>query len=245
MKVHIDSVVDAAKFNLGLRDTTEADADLERLINQAAQGIDSTESYVVNCATLDVDCAKAKLPDDCIDVLCIRPDTGGGCSGCCNTSFDPETEPNPGLAHCNCSTWWVTNRGVLTEFCNQGLSCTYGGNIFAVQNGYLVFMDTITFTEVEVHYQGYNVDDNGLMVLNEEWERGLSSYASWKYASAGQNYRNYDRGQIADWRRDWTAQVNKIRGKAAQRDFRQNKPKFASVARAILISPYNNFNNNL
>ena len=235
MKVCIDSVIDATKFRLGLRDTSMADADLERLINQAALHLDANETYVIVCDTIDVECQKAKLPDGFIELICLKID--GECNGTCGCeiNFNPETDQNPSSLGCSCSPYYSIDRNVLTQFCDWGYNCGTNANVFDIQNGYIVFSSTFTATSVKIWYRSYNMDENGLMVLDEYWERGLSAYAAYQYAMSGMNYKMYP--QAAQWQREWTAQVNKIRGKSAQRDHRQHKGLFASIARAILVSP--------
>lgn len=244
MKVCIDSVIDATKFRLGLRDTSLADADLERLINEGAMHLDANETYIVSCETLDVDCHKAKLPEGFLELICIKPE-GDSCSGSCgcNYNFNPVTDQNPTNIVCNCSTYYTIDRNVLTEFCGQGYNCGSGMNVFDVQNGYLVFSSSFTATSVKIWFRSYNMDENGLMVLDEYWQRGLSAYAAYQYAMSGMNAKMYPQAQM--WYREWVAQLNKIRGKSAQRDHRQHKGIFAAIARAILINPASVLNHNI
>jgi len=249
MKVCIDSVIDTAKFNLGLRDSTYADADLERLINQAALGIDAVETYIIVCETLEVDCHKAKLPDGFLELICLNPltDSDSNCCNSCITDYDPETDETPVSISCNCFQYYFASRSVLTVACGMGFGSSCGSmpNVYDIQNGYLVFPTNFTPTEVKVWYRSYNMDENGLMFLDETWERGLAAYASWKYASAGMNIRAYLPQQVVGWQKEWTAQVNKIRGKSFQLDHRQHKDKFGLIARAILLNPATILNNNI
>lgn len=244
MKVCIDSVIDSAKFRLGLRDTSMADLDLERLINEGAMHIDAKETYVISCETLEVDCHRAKLPDGFLELICIKPE-GDGCNGSCgcNINFDPVTDQNPSSIVCSCSNYYSIDRNVLTEFCGMGYDCGSGLNVFDIQNGYLVFSSSFSATSVKIWFRGYNMDENGLMVLDEYWQRGLSAYAAYQYAMSGQNFKLYPQAQM--WQREWTAQLNKIRGKSAQRDHRQHKGLFSAIARAILINPTSVLNLNI
>jgi hypothetical protein len=244
MKVCIDSVIDSAKFRLGLRDTSMADLDLERLINEGAMHLDAIETYVISCETLEVECSKAKLPDGFLELICIQPE-GDGCNGSCgcNYNFNPVTDQNPTDIICNCTNYYAIDRNVLTEFCGMGYNCGGNSNVFDIQNGYLVFSSNFTPTSVKIWFRSYNMDENGLMVLDEYWQRGLSAYAAYQYAMSGQNFKLYP--QAAQWQREWTAQLNKIRGKSAQRDHRQHKGLFSAIARAILINPVSVLNHNL
>lgn len=246
MKVSIDSVINDAKFKLGLRNTTMPDLDLERLVNEGALHINAVDSYVILCETLEVECGRACLPEGFVELICMSlPDGGSSCSGCCNINFNPVVDQNPTSIVCACPQYWAISRDVLTAFCGEGGSCSMNGNLFDVQNGYLVFSSAFTGSSVKIWYRSYNMDADGIMVLDESWQRGLSSYAAYNYAMAGQNYRNYSPQQISDWKREWVAQVNKIRGRSAQKDHRQHKGIFSAIARAILINPGTALNRNI
>lgn len=246
MKVSIDSVIDAAKFRLGLRDTTMADADLERLVNEGAMHIDSVDSYAISCVVLDVDCGRALLPEGFVELICMNIYGQSSCSGCCEPiNFNPAVDQNPTSISCTCPQYFVANRNVLTEFCGMGASCGMMSNSYDIQGGYIVFPSNFSASQVQVWYRTYNMDDDGIMILDEYWQRGLSAYAAYMYAMAGQNIKNYMPQQLSMWQQEWTAQVNKIRGKSAQRDHRQHKASFAAIARAILLNPASVLNNNI
>lgn len=248
-RLNIDSVIDVAKFNLGLRDTTLPDADLERLIDEGAHHMQNLSSYVVACETISIDCNKAELPAACgdDDVICFSFPSGSGCSGCCNFSFDPadESNPWPPQTTCGCVQYYIRNRNVLTEFCSQNVSCAGWDYGFDTQNGFLIFPSTITATSVKVWYRGRNIGEDGLMVIDPMSERGLAAYASWKYASAGQNIKNYQPYQVNGWKQEWIAQKNSRIATDFKKDAKANAWLFAAICRAILVNPANSYDQNL
>ncbi len=251
MKISIDSVIDAAKFRLGLRDSTYPDADLERLIDEGARHMNKISNFIISCETLDIDCAKAKLPDNCSEVICFSFPEGSGCSGCCNFSFDPATESNPypPTTNCGCFQYYVRNRNVLTEFCNNGASAC-GWNLgadfgFDTQNGYLIFPSSVTATSVKLWFRGTNIDEFGIMVLGDMDERGLSAYAAYMYASAGQNIKAYQPQQVRDWKQEWIAQKNMRIAQDFSQDAKAHANVFGAICRGILINPWNSLNQNL
>lgn len=231
MQISIESVITRAKRRLGLMDTTLADSELEALIHECARHFDAVNSYVVTCATVDVDCDKAPLPDNCSEVLCIQPVSQTECTDCTGCS-------------CSCGTYYFINRNVLTNFCGLGGRGCYGGNWFDVQGGYIVLPSSSNVTSLKIYYRGLNTDENGIMILDDFQERGLSAYAAYQYATSGQNWRNYSPQQMALWQKESTAQINKIRGKAMQDDHRQHKSIFASIAQALVVNPWNVYNLN-
>lgn len=246
MKISSESVITRTKFRLGLQDSTLYDGYIEKLIYEAARHLDAVSSYIISCETLVVECHRAKLPDNFVEMVCVKmvnPSTG--CT--CNTVYDPATDPSPNGVNngCTCGTYFIADRGVLTEFCGMGYNGTWYGNTFDTQGGNLVLPDTITVDEIQIWYRGLNVDEDGLMILDDFQERGLSAYAAYQFANSGSNYKAYDGTQRRMWLAEANAQINKIRGKAAQEDHRAHINKFAAIARAFLINPAQSLNANL
>lgn len=231
MRISTESVITRTKVRLGLMDTTSQDATLELFIQEGARHIDAVDSYIVSCETIDVDCSRVRLPDQYSEVICFQP-TSPNTTTTCTCSGTTSTTNN----FCTCGMYYFVNRGVLTNFCSLGGRGCWG-NFYDVQNGYLILPEPTTITQVKLWYRGLNVDQDGLMILNDYQERGLSAYAAFEFANSGQNYRNYSPGQIASWSRLWTAQVNRIRGKAAQNDHRQHIHQFTGIARALILWP--------
>lgn len=243
MKIDISSVVTEAKFLLGLEGTTKQDARIESLINQAAIHLNSLNTYVISCETVEVECGKAKLPNSATEVIAIKSTTTSQCSGLCQVVEDENSVDDRFMeCGCVCGNFFVADRNVLTNF--NGNGC-YGGNVFSVQSGYINFPSNTTLTEIQVWYRGYNEDEDGIMVIDELQERGLAAYAAYMFAISGTHFGKYDRMQIMEWKKTWVAQKPFLQGKAQQDDFRQNKGKFAAIARAVLIDPYQVLNNNL
>lgn len=246
MRISTESVITRTKVRLGLMDTTLHDSTIEMLVQEAARHLDAVDSYVITCVDLEIDCHKVKLPDNCTEILCIQlldPDN----TGCVTQPYDPATDISPTTLQA-CSTngmMFIADRNVLTEFCGMGGTGSWFGNVFDTQNGYLVFPSFVSATEVRIWYRGLNTDENGIMIIDDFQERGLSAYAAYQFANSGQNYKSYAPQQVAMWQREATAQINKIRGKAAQLDHRKHKGRFASIARAFLINDWNNMNANL
>lgn len=239
MKVPTAQIINRTKMRLLLTGTTHADAVLEKLINEAATyHLNALSCYVISCETITIDCLKAELPDSCVQVLCYSFPDATGCSGCCATCMNPHNEG----AVCSCPTYFVPSREILTEFCGLGASCGLSANFFDVQNGYIVFPSTVTQSTVKVWFRGYNLDEDGLALIDERQERALSAYAAWQYAIA--HYKSYAPEQRATWRSEWVAQKNWLRGTDVQADFQMNKAKASSIARALLVNPVISANRN-
>lgn len=226
-------------------DTTLADAEIEALIQECALHLNTLETYVVSCETLDVDCHKAKLPDGFVELLCIKP-TSDNCTGACScvTNYDPETDESPTSLTCGCYGYYVANRSLLTEFCGMGQSACSTAGLYEIQNGYIRLSTAITSDEITIYYRGWNQDEDGIMLIDEFQERGLSAYAAYQYANSGQNYKSYQPQQVALWQREANAQINKIRGRSAKMDHKAHLPSFAAIVQAIITNPSRILNTN-
>lgn len=232
MKVSIDQIINRAKMELGLTGTTHSDAHLEKLINEAATWhINALDSYIISCSELIIDCFKARLPDSAVELICYSFPDVESCSGCCLSCMNPH---NPTYS-CNCPTYFVPNRGILTNMCDMGCSAGLSANFFDVQGGYIIFPETVTATTVKVWYRGINIDEDGVAVIDEKQERALAMYAAWMYSVA--HFKSYASEQRVTWKNAWIAQKSWLRGSAVQADARLHKGELAAIARAILINP--------
>jgi hypothetical protein len=242
MKIDIESVITEAKGLLGLENTTKWDAWLEKKINQGALHLNNLDTYAISCGTFDVECTKIHIPQ-ATEIIAIKNTISTECcTGLCQVIAD-ENSVDGRFMQCGCNgTYFIADRNVLTNF--NGNGC-FGGNVFSFENGYINLPSNSTLTEAKVWYRGYNEDEDGIMVIDELQERGLAAYAAFKFASSGTHFSKYDRMQIVEWKKDWVSQKSFLGGKAQQNDFRQNKGKFAAIARAILIDPYQALNINL
>lgn len=240
MRVSAEQVINRTKINLGLTGTTHADAVLEKLINEAATWhLNTLDSYIISCTEIDIDCEKAKLPDAAVELICYQFPNATGCTGCCIDCMNPH---NANYV-CSCPNWFTPTRSILTNFMGLGCSVGLSSNFFDVQNGYLIFPSTVTQDTVKVWYRGVNIDDDGIAVIDERQERALSSYASWKYAII--HYKSYAEGQRLEWKKDWIAQKQWLRGTSVQQDWQLHKAEASAIVRAVLMNPFVSANRNV
>ena len=249
MKIPIAQTITLAKTYLGLMETTRNDTVLEKFCNMAAMRIDARNTYKISCETIDIDCYRATLPSNTIEVISFRfPDLSGGCSGCCggNPNTTPGTLDVNMSPQCGCPMWYVADRNVLTDWNGLGANASWVGNFFSydTQAGILVFPTTLTATSVQVYFRGYNQDSNGIMLIEEYMEDAIACFAAYKFATSGMNARKYTPKQISDWSRLWAKQRNHIRGTENLIDHRQHKADASAIARSVLINPLMVLNTN-
>lgn len=245
MHIPIAQVINRAKIRLGLEDTTAADAKLEKFINEGAMHLDALSTYKISCATLDIDCQKAQLPNEATEIICFSFPDSSGCTGCCSSSSDDDSVTS--TTSCGCFTYYVANRSILTAFCgtDSNTSCGLYSAYFDIQNGYIHFPSSNTATTVRVYYRGWNVDSDGLMLIDERKERGLSAYAAYEYACSGSNAKYYTSKQIDKWESTWIQQKSWIKGTDQVEDAKLHKDTLSAIANAILINPLLVLNRNI
>lgn len=240
-QINIGQVLVTAKEDLRITSSSENDPFLEKRINDAALHLGVLENTVIKCATLDVDCNKATLPDDYIEWICLN---ANGCTGGCSCSAGV-ININTGTANedvntfamggfCGCPQYWVASQKVLTDFCGAGLnSAWYYANYFAVQDGIISFPSNVVATQVTIYYKAWNQDTWGLMKIDSLYERALAAYACYKFLRA---YPERDTGRrMNDFKQEWVDQKNFLKGDSQVRFFRQYKAQIASIINALML----------
>lgn len=225
MIVSSTQIVTRAKMRLRLMETSEHDLEILKLIEEGARGLNASSTYKISCHEAEIDCNKAKLPDcyESLEYFCVN--------GCCgNCTSPPETIP-PTPVVCSCpSVFYFSKSALINSGCDDN-SCGWYGNYFYIQNGYIYFSSTVTATSLKIWYVGFNVDENGLMVINEECERGLSAYAAFQFASSRpEAYQS----QIGLWNAEWVAQKRYINGKKIIREFKLQKADISLLVNATM-----------
>lgn len=231
-KIIAESIINRAKRRLGIQNSFEDDGYIESLIQEALRGTNATDVYTIQCATLDIDCGSAKLPDNYDELLFFQFGDGTGCSGCCGANISPTVGENQILI-CTCRGlygYYQQNNIIL----QHGMTWGWYGNYFQTQNGYINFPSTITATEITVYFKGFNEDDNGFIVFDESQQRGLSAYVAWQYSLDKLNTGAYLPAQNLQWKNEWIAQKKWLNGKEAIRKFKLTKQNIQLLANAVL-----------
>ncbi len=229
MIINSEQIVVRTKGRLRLMETSEHDSYLLKLIEEGARGLNSSATYKIQCCEVDIDCNKAKLPDsfESLEYFCID-----GCCGNCTTV--PVTVP-PTPVVCSCpSVFFYSKQALMNGGCDEDGSCGWYGNYFYIQNGYIYFSSTVTADTVKIWYRGFNTDSDGLMIVDEECERGLSAYAAFQFASSYPEA--YAPEQRSAWNNEWVAQKRYINGKKVIREFKLSKPYISLLVNGQLVN---------
>jgi nitrite reductase/ring-hydroxylating ferredoxin subunit len=225
MIINVDQVITRTKARLRLMETTEADAYINLLIDEAARGLNAENTKTIQCEDVEIDCGRAKLPDNYSELYFFMLD-GGCCNGCSHTDAPEPTPPN--FLYCSCPSIYYYDKSAMI-----GDNCDWYGNAFYIQNGYIFFPSTNTATHVKVYFYGFNVKD-GMMVVSDDQERALSAYAAFQYAN--EYPESYTPEQRRNWNAEWVAQKNWLNGNKILKEFKLQKPQISLIANAVLIN---------
>ncbi len=219
--IPLTACVASAKMQLRVEDSSD-DLWMEKLANEAARHYDSLSIFIKRQCTLDITNGKAKLPNGFYRMLGLR----------LNGSF-------------NCATLFYVDMPFLNSCdCSLATSARNLSGSFQIQNGYIVFGtnmsftdpitgDVITATSVDCAFIGLNVDSDGMMIVREDMERGISAYICWMYGL--QNPDKFNTYQIEKYEQIWKAQKTWIQSIDIQNQFMNTRRQIAQIANAWVV----------
>jgi len=216
--ITIDQVLTRTKAQLRIFDGAQDDY-LQILIYEALRHVDAQPMLIKKCVKLCVVDGKATLPCDFYKLLAIK----GVMTGVVGNQ-----------------ELYTTRVYVDTNFVRES---GYGDSEFqdysaAFQlNGGYIFLGGGGTEPDEIHlaYLGLNQDNDGNLLIYEDYERALMNYACYQFCMAfNENYNQY---LIDRYNRAWAAQKNWLRGEAARIDFENTKFQIRLTFNAIAIDP--------
>lgn len=215
--ITIDQVLARVKTQLRIFDSAQDDY-LTILIYEGLRHVDALPLVVKKCKTICVTDGKAKLPCDFYKLLAIRgvETTSTGHQHTTRVYVDTHF-----VKQCN-----VDSDGNLQDYTSS----------FQINNGYIYLSNPSSeTTDIELAYLGLNEDQDGNLLIYEDYERALNNYACYQFTLAyNENFNQY---VIETYKRTWNAQKNWLRGEAARYDFENTKFQIRLTFNAIAIDP--------
>lgn len=220
--ISIEQVIASAKLTLRLQDSSDADNFLLLQIRYALSTIGSLDSFSKCRATIDIIDGTACLPKNFYKLLALRYTAfnNNGTQNSINPIF------SGGL--------YVDQSFLYQQGCNDGIpnvNKAYIGS-FQIVGDKIVLNSATYATQVTIAYMGYYVDENGDPVINEQMEQALSSFACYRYALSFPEA--YSPLQIGEWKKDWIAQATMVKGKAAARNFQNDKKEVMAITNSLV-----------
>lgn len=224
--ISIDQVIERAKKQLKLTDTSEDDF-LEMLANEAINNLDCLSLTKKQQKKLCVSNCKAKLPCGFFRLL--------GARFICSDIVDPENN----TIRNNWNNFLYIDKNFLRDCgceVNENSTLPYRDyqQTFQIVDGWIYFNSYIDAEEVEIAYMGMNVDEYGRLLIYEDYERAMVNYICWQFALT--NILMFNQYQIEKYERVWKAQKAKIKADDARNDFQNTKYQIRKIFNAVLVN---------
>lgn len=208
-----NEVIARIKVQLRLTHTTEYDDYFSMMVNEGVNNLDTLSTLTKKICRINVSDLKAKLPCGFVQLLGLR-----------YTSEDV-----------NCISLLYVDTKFLTQCgCDTTDTSPYGQS-FQINGGYMHFSSSFAGTQVTLAYLGANVDDDGRLIIYENYERALSSYACYMFCLA--HSEMYRADVIDRYYRTWMAQKSWIKATDNQENFNNNKAEISHTINAMTINP--------
>lgn len=218
-EIGIDQVIARIKMQLRLVNTTEWDDYFEVVIEEGLRSLRPLSMYKKQQCKLEIVDRKGKLPAGFYQLLGIRydlPVVGGEESANCVTALYVDKKF---LSDCGCDT----ATGTIYDY-NMG---------FQIVGQYVHWNTDISDTTMTLAYYGFNLDENGRIVIYEDYERALMSYACYQYTMSWPD--KYPVSLRAEYNAQWVNQRAMLRGEDVAFHFTIDKREVGNVFRALAI----------
>lgn len=227
-EISVEEIISAAKMQLRLSGTTEYDDWFELLVYEAIRSIDSLSCFTKRNCTLNIVDYKAKLPDGFQRLLGLR-----------FLCEDVDDEQNISLSSFSDPFIYVDSKFFSDCGCDLNNELVRHYSTFVqIQGSYLYINTDLTITGVRMAFLGLNVNDQGMPVVYDYYQRCLVSYICWRYTrSYSEMYREAD---IRSYEADYYAQRGWIKATDVKENFINNKRKIGALMNGLLVSRFEN-----
>lgn len=209
--IGIEEVIAHIKLQLNVTHTTEYDDYFTIQINEGLRHLDCLSLLVKKTCQVEICDNKAELPCGFVRLLAAR--TNGDNWGqmiYSDLKF---------LARSGCDTQNV---------------CAYT-DTFQINNGYIIFNNITEAESILVAYLGYNTDDNGRLLIYEDYERALVAYSCYKFGLSF--FESVPSEVRRDYKSEWINQKAWIKGMDARASFQLTKLEIHLTVNAMCINP--------
>lgn len=213
------------------------EATLRQYADEGVNHLQLLDNYIVSCEIVTIECGKGDLPEFCDSVIAVSPVSNDDGS-CCLCSGEEQLQSLTGLntRTCACLPFYVSDSSVLMQMNSCGVGCGSSVNIYYTQ-GSKIILNPNAEGQLKIYFRSRNVDSDGIMIVDEDWVRGVSAYVAYQSASSGSNFNKYNYRQIKGWEAEWVAQKSYWQGVSQKKDTHANKARVAAIANAIGTNP--------
>lgn len=205
--IQFPQILAMAKQRLRLTNA-DNDAFLLGLCSEGARNLSTNETLIIKDCQVTVENNKFYLPKDCKQLIAFRA----------QNSCIPGVLVNvPFFNSCGCN----------------GQSFNSLINVIDINGRWAHLINTVQDgTILEIAYTAVDMDENGMVKINEEAEKAIVMYVAKEYATT--YIENYSPMQIQSWNSQYQAQANKVRGLAARRKFNEAKEQIKTKIHQVV-----------
>jgi hypothetical protein len=217
-KIPYSQVIASAKMFLNLENSTDHDAFLLLMADEAMRQINDLSMFELRTSNIPLDSGTAPLPCGFMQVMAVWY---SGVNGACTLA--PYVARN------------------IVSYCDCDIShCPSLGTSYQINGNHIVFHhpEAITATEVSIAFLGMIVDDNNQPQMYERHERAVRAYLTWRYnnklASAQDkpSIRQAMKSEAEMARREFVIQKKYLQGKAVVEGWKEDKKSISTTFNA-------------
>lgn len=233
MSITSEDIIFEAKFLLRLRDTTDHDADMDILIEESLRHLDNIDTFDYCNYVFEVTDNKIKLPKGFKRWGTLRFTELAASNPAAYIS--PIVIPQPFNQVLYVDFPFLTSCEITPQQLQQNGMIPYT-TLCKIKGNYIVFNSNITsvYAQGELAYIGLAKDDNGRLLIKDDYTRAIKAYLCWKFSSAYPE--RYDRNQKQEWMEEWKAQKSWLKGEASKENANRNRWVITNIMRKIRVN---------
>jgi len=213
--ISLKSVIASAKQQIRIAHTSEHDAMLYRLADEALSQAGSLDTFIKQTECFDIEDYKFELPNGFVRPIAIRLEGDTTMDANSNVMYFNQEF----IRQCQCEDPEVRNYPDLQST----------GQIV---NGYWLFNTDVKATKAVMTYLSRNIDEDCLMIMYAHQERAVRSYICWNFTRT--YFELYPPNISESYRQEWMAQRRHLIGEAFQREYLNNRTQIGSIYRALI-----------
>lgn len=215
-----NQIISSIKMQMKI-ETSDEDINLERIVNEGVRHLDSLSIFVKSFCCLTVTNSRAKLPHGYHSLIGLRFKQAD--------SYDAYGNLIPGFGYIGIT--YVDKAFLSTaSLANNDVQSFTN---YQINGGCIHFNNEVADdSTIQLAYWGLNVDEDGLFVVYEDYERALVAYGCWKYCL--QNHNSYPMNITQTYMNEWKAQKKWIKSNDVRDHFRNNKRDMAATMNAVI-----------
>lgn len=213
--ISLKSVIASAKQQIRIAQTTEHDAMLYRLADEALGQAGSLDTFVKQTECFYIEDYRFELPNGFVRPIAIRLEGGTTMDANSNVMYFNQEF----IRQCQCDDPEVRNYPDLQST----------GQIV---NGYWLFNTDVKATKAVMTYLSRNLDEDCMMVMYEHQERAVRAYICWNFTRT--YFEMYPPNISESYRQEWISQRRYLIGEAFQREYLNNRTQIGSIYRALI-----------